>query len=168
MLSKAFILAVILCESGGNPIARSPSDAYGLMQLTEIGFKEVQQQYGITEEINIFNPQENIKYGTLLLEFYYHQSGGSLARTLVLYNSGYAGLLRYRTGGPGALPEQTRLYVPKVLALMRNLDPMFQRQLPERRERGYLETAIDDVFYDLYGLGESGEQVLFGSGLLAN
>lgn len=153
-------MALILTESGGNPIAQSPAKAEGLMQLTPIGYKEVQQQYDMAEEINFFNPQENITYGVLLLQFYYQQTG-SIKKALVVYNGGYAALARYRQGGMDALPAETRAYVPKVLNTMHNLDPMFSRILPERRERSYLETAIDDVFYDLYGATEEVQVVVF-------
>jgi soluble lytic murein transglycosylase-like protein len=167
MLSKALIMALVLVESGGNPIAQSGSGAEGLCQMTPIGIEEVHRQYGRTEEVNIFNPKTNITYGVLLLEHYYEQTG-SIKSALILFNSGYMGLLRYRQGGINALPEETKAYVPKVLATMRSLDPMFSRILPERRERSYLETAIDDVFYDLYGVGEGVEQVVFGPGVLPN
>lgn len=166
MISKALIMALILTESGGNPIAQSPAGAQGLTQMTEIAIREVQSQHQVSAEVNIFNPQENITYGVLLLEYYYLQTG-SIVKALVAYNSGYAGLIRYREGGFNALPAETRAYVPKVLATMRSLDPMFSRILPERRARNYLETAIDDVFYDVYGVRAEGEQVIFGSGVFS-
>lgn len=128
--------------------------------MTEIGIREVQSQHQMSAEVNIFNPQENITYGVRLLEFYMRSCGG-LKKALICYNSGYLGLARYREGGFDALPAETRTYVPKVLNTMRSLDPMFQRILPERRERSYLETAIDDVFYDLYGASEEVEIVVF-------
>lgn len=137
------------------------------MQMTEIAIREVQSQHLMPSDINLFNPQENITYGVLLFE-YYLKSCGSVKKALICYNGGYMALLRYKAGGMEALPEETRFYVPKVLNTMRNLDPMFSRILPERRERDYLETAIDAVFYDLYGIGESSEQVVFGPGMLPN
>jgi soluble lytic murein transglycosylase-like protein len=160
MISKALVMALILSESGGNPIAQSPAKAEGLMQLTRIAIEEVQSQHQMNAEVNIFNPQENITYGVRLLEFYIRSCGG-LKRALICYNSGYLGLARYRQGGMDALPAETRAYVPKVLNTMHNLDPMFSRILPERRERSYLETAIDDVFYDLYGATEEVQVVVF-------
>lgn len=166
MISKSLILAIILTESGGNPIAQSPANAHGLMQLTAIGIEEVHDQYGGRADVNIFNPQENITYGTLLFQFYYNQTG-SVVKALVAYNGGYAALARYRQGGLGALPAETRAYVPRVISRMLSLDPMFARILPDRRERSYIETAIDDVFYDVYGVRAEGEQVIFGSGVFA-
>lgn len=134
--------------------------------MTSIAIEEVQYQHQVNAEVNIFNPQENITYGVLLLE-YYIKSCGSLRNALICYNGGYSALIRYREGGFSALPQETQAYVPKVLATMRSLDPMFSRILPERRERNYLETAIDDVFYDVYGVRTEGEQVIFGSGVFA-
>jgi soluble lytic murein transglycosylase-like protein len=166
MLSKSLIMALVLTESGGNPIAQSPMGALGLTQMTSIAIQEVQNQHNISGPVNIFNPQENITYGTLLLEYYMRSCGG-LKCGLILYNSGYAGLIRYREGGFDALPAETRAYVPKVLSTMLSLDPMFARILPDKRERSYLEAAIDDVFYDVYGVRSEGEQVIFGSGVYA-
>lgn len=150
MITKSLILALILCESGGNPTAQSPVGALGLTQMTDVAYREVQEQYGLREPINYFNPQENIKYGVLLFEHYLRRVG-SLKYALIVYNGGYSALNRYKRSR--TLPEETRLYFVKVLTLMRNLDPMFQRQLPEPRERTYIELAVDDVFYDLYGIG---------------
>jgi soluble lytic murein transglycosylase-like protein len=160
MITKSLIMALILAESGGNPIAQSPAGALGLTQMTEIAIREVQAQHPMNPTVNIFNPQENITYGIRLLEFYMHSCGG-VKCGLIMYNSGYAGLIRYRAGGFAALPAETRAYVPKVLNTMRSLDPMFHRIPAERRERNYLETAIDDVFYDLYGATEEVEAVVF-------
>ncbi len=164
MLTKAWILAIILTESGGNPIAQSPMRAEGLMQLTSIGIQEVRDQYNITGDLNVFNPTENIKYGVLLLEFYARRAGSTTA-TLVAFNSGYAGLARYRQGGLAALSQETREYVGKVLGRARTLDPMFARELPGRSSPEYLRSAIDSVFEDVYGVGPECETVIFGAGL---
>lgn len=150
MISKSLILAMILMESGGNPIAQSHQKAEGLMQLTSIAVKEVQNQHSMPTPTNLFNPEENITYGILLLEHYIQQCG-SVKKALICYNGGYAALLRYRAGGLDALPEETRNYVPRVLNLMRDLDPMFQRELPYDREPSYIESAVDNVFDTLYG-----------------
>ena len=157
-------MAVLMAESGGNPIAQSPAKAEGLMQLTEIAVEEVQQQYDIKGDVNIFNAEENIRYGVLLLEFY-HRKAGSITATLVLYNSGYAGLARYRQGGLSATPEETQAYVTKILGSYRSYDAMFSRELPERDRNSYLRTAIDNVFDQLYGIGVTSETVVFGRGM---
>ena len=157
-------MAVLMAESGGNPTAQSPAKAEGLMQLTKIAVEEVQQQYDITGDVNIFNPEENIRYGVLLLEFYYRQAG-SIKATLVLYNSGYAGLNRYRQGGLSATPAETQAYVTKIMGSYRSYTPMFSRELPERDRDSYLRNAIDNVFDQLYGIGADGEGVVLGRGV---
>lgn len=134
------------------------------MQLTPIAIEEVQQQYGITGDVMIFNPEENIRYGVLLLEFYYRQAG-SIKATLVLYNAGYAGLARYRQGGLSATPAETQAYVTKIMGSYRNYTAMFSRELPERDRDSYLRSAIDNVFDQLYGIGADGEGVVFGRGM---
>ena len=75
MLTKALILSVVLCESAGNPLAISNKEARGLMQLTDIGVKEVQIQYDLPAPDDIFNPEVNVLFGTLLLQHYYRETG---------------------------------------------------------------------------------------------
>ena len=150
MITKALILAMILMESGGNPIAQSHAGAEGLLQMTPIAVREVQTQHSMPNPVNLFNPEENITYGILLLEHYIEQCG-SVKKALICYNGGYAALLRFRAGGIDALPEETQAYVPRVLGLMRDLDPMFQRELPYDRDPSYIESAVNTVFDNLYG-----------------
>jgi soluble lytic murein transglycosylase-like protein len=158
MLSKALIIALVLTESNNNPIAVSPQKAVGLTQITEIGIQEVQQQYGFTEDVNIFSPEVNVKYGILLLHYYYSITR-SITEALILYNSGYAGLRRYRMGGLNALPQETQKYVPKVLSIARSHVTMYDAILPEKP--GDLDTLVSNAFDDLYGFGMGSTPVLW-------
>jgi soluble lytic murein transglycosylase-like protein len=161
MITKSLIMAIILIESGGNPIAQSPMGALGLTQMTPIAIQEVQNQYDISGDLNIFNSEENIRYGVLLFEHYLRQCR-TIRGALICYNGGYAAYRSYLAHGLGAAPEETQAYVGKVLALARSLDPMFSRELPERDRDTYLRTAIDNVFDELYGAREDVESVVFG------
>ncbi len=158
MLSKALILALIWVESGNNPIAVSPQKATGLTQITEIGIQEVHNQYGFSEDVNIFNPEVNIKYGILLLHYYYSITG-NITESLILYNSGFAGLRRYRLGGLAALPEETQKYMPKVLSLARRNVTMYNAILPD--EISWIDPVVNDVFEDLYGFEAGSTAVLW-------
>ena len=154
-------MAMVLVESGGNPSALSSSNALGLMQLTPIGVLEVNQQYGITTQPNLKDPYENLCYGILLLDYYYHRTG-SIKGALIAYNGGYTQLARWRNGLP--LTQETAEYLPKVLRNRARLSRMFDRQLSPS---GGLQALVDDVFDDLYGAGEGGQDFLFTGGLRA-
>jgi hypothetical protein len=117
--------------------------------LTDIGVQEVHDQYGFTEDVNIFNPEVNVKYGILLLHHYYTITR-SITESLILYNSGYAGLRRYRMGGFNALPEETRKYIPKVLSLARRNVLMFDA-IPPDGDPDDLSILVGDALTDLYG-----------------
>lgn len=140
MISTPLILAMILAESGGNPLAVSLAGAKGLLQLTDIGIKEVAAQYECDPSINPYDPTVNLIYGVRLLTFYYEQAG-TIKGALILYNSGYRGYYAWRSGEPW--PEETVNYVRRVMALRWELDPSFQRILPER-PRPY-EEIVDEI-----------------------
>jgi soluble lytic murein transglycosylase-like protein len=159
MLSKALILALVLTESGNNPIAVSPQKAMGLTQITEIGIQEVHDQYEFSEDVNVFNPEVNIKYGILLLHYYFSITR-SVTEALILYNAGFAGLRRYRLGGFNALPQETQLYIPKVLSRARAHVTMYDAILPEQDTSG-IATTISDSFQELYGVRAESAGVLW-------
>jgi phage tail protein X len=128
--------------------------------MTQIAISEVQQQYDIQEDVNIFNPEVNIRYGILLLHHYYAKTR-SVTKALILYNSGYAGLARYNAGGLSALPQETQKYVAKVSSLARANIVMFDPILPERDEADYIDTALSDVYYELFGTRAEYPGVIF-------
>jgi len=110
---KELVAAVIIAESGGDPSALSPKNAKGLMQVTDIGVAEVRQQYWCMRNVpwKPYNPTVNRQFGELLLKFYLSQTNGNIREALVLYNSGYVGLEKWRNGTPYA---ETRAYVEHV------------------------------------------------------
>jgi len=159
MISKALILAIIIVESGGNPDAVSPTGAQGLMQMTEIAVKEVNTQYGITSQPDLGDPYENVCYGILLLDFYISKTR-TLSEAIIMYNSGYAGVARWRNRLP--LPQETAKYLPNVLRNRARLNRMFDAELSPSSGIG---AVVDDVWDDLYGAGEGGEGFLSTGGL---
>lgn len=76
-LDPMLVYAVIKCESGFDPDAVSSADAKGLMQLTDDTFAWVQtkdKERDPDEEAlppdRLFDPETNIRYGTLLLSLH--------------------------------------------------------------------------------------------------
>jgi len=105
-VEAALIHAVISAESGYNALARSNKGARGLMQL----IPETGARYGAT---NLLDPRQNIDAGTRYLKDLMAMFGNDLKLALAAYNAGEGAVQRY-----GAIPpyQETRLYVPKVLA----------------------------------------------------
>ena len=105
-VDAALIHAVISAESGYNALARSNKGARGLMQL----IPETGARYGAT---NLLDPRQNIDAGTRYLKDLMAMFGNDLKLALAAYNAGEGAVQRY-----GSIPpfQETRLYVPKVLA----------------------------------------------------
>jgi len=97
--------SLIQQESSWNPEARSGKDAYGLTQLLPGTAREV--------GVNPLDPKENLRGGARYLAQQL-KAFGDPALALAAYNAGPARAQAYRTG-MGALPAETRAYVPNVL-----------------------------------------------------
>lgn len=113
------IACIIQVESAGNPNAVSPRGAVGLMQLTPIGIQEVRDQYPEVRNdvINPFDPDDNVKFGTLLFLYYLDTASGNLFNALRLYNGGFAALEAYQRGRGFS---ETESYVRKVSMCIAN------------------------------------------------
>lgn len=106
------VRAVILAESGGNPLAVSPKDARGLMQV----LPATGQRLGARRGEDLFDPRTNIFLGTRYLGLLLGEFDGDTARALAAYNAGPQALSE-----PRRLPAETRAYVPRVLRLWAEL-----------------------------------------------
>jgi membrane-bound lytic murein transglycosylase D len=117
---------VAMVESGFEPIARSTVGAVGLWQF----MPETGKIYGLTIDRwldqRMSAPLETDAAADFLADL--HRRFGSWELALAAYNMGYAGLSsvvrRYNTNdfwslerAEGALPWETTLYVPKILAM---------------------------------------------------
>lgn len=103
-------LSVIAVESNFDPLARSPKDARGLMQL----IPETAARFNVT---NSYDPLQNVRGGLAYLRFLLAYYRGDVALAAAAYNAGERAVDRY-----GGIPPfaETRGYVQKVLALYRN------------------------------------------------
>ena len=102
-----FALAVIRVESAFNPVAQSPKNAQGLMQL----IPETAARFGVKQA---FNPAENIKGGLAYLRWLLAFFEGDVHLVAAAYNAGERAVEKYR--GIPPYPE-TRNYVRKISSL---------------------------------------------------
>ncbi|HMO47432.1 MAG TPA: transglycosylase SLT domain-containing protein [Rubrivivax sp.] len=107
-LAPQLVLAVMATESNFDPLAVSPKNAQGLMQLmpgTATRFKVRQIQ----------DPVQNIRGGMAYLRWLLAYFEGDLSLVLAAYNAGEGAVERYRGVPPYA---ETRMYVRRILATM--------------------------------------------------
>ncbi len=96
-LSPALVMAVIRVESNFDPEARSPRDAYGLMQITEETL-----QWAILREgknasytaADLYDPAINIKYGCYILRLLLEEFRDTKT-ALAAYNAGRSNALKW-------------------------------------------------------------------------
>jgi len=105
-LPATFLAAVVVQESGGDPDARSPKGAMGLMQL----MPATARRLGVVDP---WNPRQNLIGGAEYLADLLRQFGGNPVLALAAYNAGPKAVRRFGGVPPFA---QTQAYVPAVLA----------------------------------------------------
>lgn len=103
-------LAIALAESNLNPVALSPKNAMGVMQLIP----------ATAVRFNVRNPleaEDNIKGGLAYLRWLLAYFEGDIALAAAGYNAGEGAVERFRGVPPY---RETRLYVERILAFVRN------------------------------------------------
>src|SRR5574337_20063 len=98
-------LAIIAAESNFNPLALSPKNAQGLMQL----IPETSERLHVR---NPYDPAQNIRGGLAYLRWLLAYFEGDVALVAAAYNAGEGKVERYR-GVPPYL--ETRAYVQRIL-----------------------------------------------------
>ena len=109
-VEPSLVHAVISAESQYNPNAVSRTGAMGLMQL----MPDTARRYGVQ---NMMDPTENIHGGVRYLRDLLDLFKGRLDLAIAAYNAGENAVIRSGRRIPPY--EETRHYVPKVLAFYR-------------------------------------------------
>ncbi|MCW5636233.1 MAG: transglycosylase SLT domain-containing protein [Rubrivivax sp.] len=104
-LEPALVLAVMAAESNFDPMAVSPKNAQGLMQL----IPETGRRFGVR---SLLDPAQNIRGGMAYLRWLLAYFEGDLTLALAAYNAGEGAVERYLGVPPFA---ETRNYVLKIL-----------------------------------------------------
>jgi soluble lytic murein transglycosylase-like protein len=114
-LDVELLASVVHAESGGNPYARSPAGAQGLMQL----MPKTAADHGVT---NSYEPEQNVHGGAAYLDELLTRYHEDLTLALAAYNAGPAAVDRYHGIPPY---HETRAYVARVIG-------EFNRRVMER------------------------------------
>lgn len=99
-------LAVATVESNLDPLAVSPKQAMGVMQL----IPETAERFNVRKP---FDPEQNIRGGLSYLRWLHRYFAGDTSRIVAAYNAGEKAVDRY-----GGIPpyDETVMYVARVLA----------------------------------------------------
>ena len=135
-VEKEFIYALIRQESAWNPKARSPADAFGLMQIRPFVAKKVARTNGVSYKnmYDLYKPQKNILLGTAFLKQLFDKYNSQFITTVAVYNAGRTAVLHWLKQNP---PEKN--------------DPLsFIEEIPYEETRTYVRLLIRNIiFYKL-------------------
>ena len=120
-VSPRLALAVIRAESNFNPMARSPKNAQGLMQL----IPETSIRFNVK---NPYDPMQNVRGGLSYLRWLLAYFEGDVELVAAAYNSGEQTVNRYRGIPPYA---ETRAYVKQVRQIFRRNDHPYDARVTE-------------------------------------
>jgi len=116
---------VVLVESGGDPNAKSPAGATGLMQLMPPTAAELAERRGLTDhhDWRLLDPGYNIDLGADYLaqqvrRFWTGQSDPTVERAAGAYNGGPGRMRRHLEQGE-TLPTETQRYQQWVVGMWR-------------------------------------------------
>jgi hypothetical protein len=112
-------LAVVSVESAFNPMAVSPKNAAGLMQL----IPKTAERFGVKR---VLNPRENIKGGLAYLRWLLAFFQGNVPLVAAAYNAGERAVEKYR--GIPPYPE-TQDYVRKITNLYKKAKHPYQSEV---------------------------------------
>lgn len=124
-ISEALLIAVAMVESAGNPNARSPKGAQGLVQL----IPATARRFGVADP---FDPAANLRGGAVYLDFLLKEFGEDAILALAGYNAG-EGAVRRNGGVPPYV--ETRDYAPKVLSAFAAASQLCRKAPETARDR---------------------------------
>ena len=133
-VEKELMYALIRQESAWNPKARSPADAFGLMQIRPFVAKKIAKKNGISYNnmYELYNPEKNILLGTAFLKQLFDKYNSQFVITLAVYNA----------GGTAVRNWMKKLPLDKPLS--------FIEEIPYQETRTYVRLLIRNfVFYKL-------------------
>jgi soluble lytic murein transglycosylase len=124
---QALIYAIMREESAFNPLAVSPRQALGLMQMIKPTALRLAKEADIRRfrSRQLFNPEVSIRLGTFYLAVLLQEMDGNLVATAAAYQAGERAVHRWLSTRRSLRPDEfveeipfssTRLYVRKVLA----------------------------------------------------
>lgn len=111
-ISPSFALAVAITESALNPVAVSPKNAMGVMQL----IPDTAARFKVHD---IFNPEQNIRGGLAYLRWLLAYFEGDVALAAAAYNAGEGAVERHLGVPPF---RETRAYVKRIMAFVQYPD----------------------------------------------
>ena len=120
-VSPRLALAVIRAESNFNPMARSPKNAQGLMQL----IPETSIRFNVK---NPYDPLQNVRGGLSYLRWLLAYFEGDVSLVAAAYNSGERTVNRYGGVPPYA---ETRTYVKQVRQIFRRNNHPYDARVTE-------------------------------------
>lgn len=115
------VLSIIEAESNFDPVAVSPKNAKGLMQM----IPETLERFGVRSP---YDPRQNIRGGMQYLRWLLAYFEGDVALVAAAYNAGEGTVNRYRGVPPYA---ETRAYVRRILARMNDAVLPFDANVTE-------------------------------------
>jgi hypothetical protein len=106
-IDRRLALAIASVESNFDPLATSPKNARGVMQL----IPETAKRFKVS---NPYDPVESIRGGLAYLRWLSDYFAGDMVRVVAAYNAGEGAVNRHNGVPPY---EETRLYVRRVIEL---------------------------------------------------
>ncbi len=133
-VSPLLALAFIRAESNFDPLARSPKNAQGLMQL----IPETSARFNVKKP---YDPVQNIRGGLAYLRWLLAYFRGNVPLVAAAYNAGEGTVERYRGIPPYA---ETRDYVRRIMQIFRKqehpFDPSITEPSPELQRISAIKT----------------------------
>lgn len=121
-IASDLVEAIVQVESGFDPLAISPKDCKGLMQL----HPDTAKRFGV---VDVFDPEENIEGGLKFLKHLMERFPDNLDHVLAAYNAGENAVLRHNGIPPY---QETVEYVKKVRSLY---NPISKEEALEQRRK---------------------------------